>query len=270
MPTPTQSASASTFSNAQGAASPQRSDSTGNDRERGSGSPALLVSVRDAREAKLALASGVDWIDLKNPAAGALGAPSVENLRDVGNVLRNHPYRSVALGELADWSNAKQTLAPSVMNAGFPVAKFGLAGMASRGQLRGALVAASEDLGPTVDLVPVIYGDYAQCDAPAPDAVLDSALAIDSSYVLIDTHEKNGKSLLDWMTVSDVERIVHRASKAGVKTVVAGSIRLEHLSDLIHAGAFAIGIRGAVCSGDRADGMCSEKLAEWTQRFGSA
>ena len=34
----------------------------------------LLVSVVDAAEARLALAGGVDVVDVKNPAEGSLGA----------------------------------------------------------------------------------------------------------------------------------------------------------------------------------------------------
>ena len=36
----------------------------------------LLVSVTDAAEARLAVAGGVDIVDVKNPAEGSLGAPS--------------------------------------------------------------------------------------------------------------------------------------------------------------------------------------------------
>ena len=36
----------------------------------------LLVSVVDAAEARLAVAGGVDVVDVKNPAEGSLGAPA--------------------------------------------------------------------------------------------------------------------------------------------------------------------------------------------------
>ena len=36
----------------------------------------LLVSVVDAAEARLAVAGGVDIVDVKNPAEGSLGAPA--------------------------------------------------------------------------------------------------------------------------------------------------------------------------------------------------
>lgn len=46
----------------------------------------LLVSVRDAREARLALAGGVDLIDIKEPSRGALGGADPAIWRDVRDV----------------------------------------------------------------------------------------------------------------------------------------------------------------------------------------
>ena len=46
----------------------------------------LLVSVIDAAEARLAVAGGVDIVDVKNPAEGSLGAPApgvIAQVRDV-------------------------------------------------------------------------------------------------------------------------------------------------------------------------------------------
>ncbi len=39
-----------------------------------SAGPRLLVSIRNADEARLARTAGVEWIDLKNPDGGSLGA----------------------------------------------------------------------------------------------------------------------------------------------------------------------------------------------------
>ena len=43
----------------------------------------LLVSVKNLAEAKIALAADVDIIDLKNPADGALGALSAEDIAQI-------------------------------------------------------------------------------------------------------------------------------------------------------------------------------------------
>jgi uncharacterized protein (UPF0264 family) len=49
--------------------------------------PRLLVSVRDAAEAVEALAGGADWIDLKEPQRGPLGAVDAVTARDVVHVV---------------------------------------------------------------------------------------------------------------------------------------------------------------------------------------
>lgn len=229
--------------------------------------PRLLVSVRDAAEARLAMRCGVDWIDLKNPSAGALGAPEPATAQEVAKTIRSWPRRSVALGELANWNDCKgDSLAP-VIKAGFPVAKFGLAGMAGHRGLDMALLAARDALGPSVELVPVIYGDHQQCNAPAPDEVLAAAVSIDASYLLLDTFHKQGKSLLDFVPLDEVKHLVAIAKEQGIRTVLAGSIRREHLASLLGIGAFAIGVRGAVCSSDRASKICPQLLAEWVELF---
>ncbi|MEX0712176.1 MAG: (5-formylfuran-3-yl)methyl phosphate synthase, partial [Pirellulales bacterium] len=48
----------------------------------------LLVSVRSLAEARLALAAGVDLIDLKEPARGSLGALDPAVARQIVRSLR--------------------------------------------------------------------------------------------------------------------------------------------------------------------------------------
>ncbi|MEX0885938.1 MAG: (5-formylfuran-3-yl)methyl phosphate synthase, partial [Phycisphaeraceae bacterium] len=45
--------------------------------------PGLLVSVRNVAEARAAMAGGADVIDIKEPAAGALGAASPTTIQQV-------------------------------------------------------------------------------------------------------------------------------------------------------------------------------------------
>src|SRR5205085_11196960 len=49
--------------------------------------PKLLVSVRSAAEATLALRGGADWIDVKDPTRGSLGAATMATICDVAAVL---------------------------------------------------------------------------------------------------------------------------------------------------------------------------------------
>ena len=48
----------------------------------------MLVSVRDVAEAREAMRAGVDFIDLKEPSAGALGGLALPVIREVVAALR--------------------------------------------------------------------------------------------------------------------------------------------------------------------------------------
>src|SRR5439155_14076862 len=84
----------------------------------------LLISVRSAMEAEMALAGGADVIDIKEPRRGALGAADSRVWRAVRKVIGPRAVLSLALGELLDdsiFDNAKAA-------ADFSFAKIGLAG----------------------------------------------------------------------------------------------------------------------------------------------
>jgi (5-formylfuran-3-yl)methyl phosphate synthase len=59
--------------------------------------PQLLVSVRNLAEARLAHAAGVAWIDLKQPAAGSLGAPDLDVAQEVASFLRSRALTDARL-----------------------------------------------------------------------------------------------------------------------------------------------------------------------------
>lgn len=62
----------------------------------------LLVSVRSLVEARLAVAAGVDLVDIKEPARGSLGAASLVTIRSIVEALADRAPLSCALGELID------------------------------------------------------------------------------------------------------------------------------------------------------------------------
>ena len=69
----------------------------------GMSAPLLLVSVRDRAEAELAVLGGADWIDLKEPCAGPLGAVGQATAWRVAEAIPATIPLSAACGELCDW-----------------------------------------------------------------------------------------------------------------------------------------------------------------------
>src|SRR5437763_12115741 len=85
----------------------------------------LLVSVRSAEEARMALAGGADIIDVKEPLRGSLGMANAEIIQAVVNEIAGRAPVSAALGELVDFQSI-----PSV--TGVSWFKIGLCGMAGK------------------------------------------------------------------------------------------------------------------------------------------
>ena len=61
----------------------------------------LLVSVRDAEEARHAADAGADLIDIKEPLAGPLGAAAPETIAEIVHVVAGRCPISVALANLS-------------------------------------------------------------------------------------------------------------------------------------------------------------------------
>ena len=226
--------------------------------------PQLLVSVRDVAEAKLALASHIAWIDLKEPTAGSLGRPSLPLAALVASALASHQNRSIALGELNDLV-IEDALA---LAEHFPVLKVGLSQCADDKVWRSRVLGLAAQLRTrAAELIVVAYADAVTCAAPSLEAVLAAAKQIAAPYLLIDTFTKDGRGLLDWLSVDQIRDVIAEASEFDCGVVLAGSLKLDDLATLLNLEPAAIAIRGAVCSRNSAAGrngsIDPERLAEW-------
>lgn len=219
--------------------------------------------MRSVPEAQLALAAGVTWIDLKEPSAGALGAPDAKVAMQVAETLREHPKRSVALGELA---SLELSLAQE-FSQWFPVMKVGLAGTGNDAWQTRMSELSREIAAHGSSLVPVIYGDWKDCSAPSPEAVVDCAQQIAADYVLIDTYYKRGQNLLNLMSLERIHNLANELASQRRLLVVAGSLAESEAMQLRNLPVAAIGVRGAVCAQLRESSICPEKLGSWVSLF---
>lgn len=198
----------------------------------------LLVSVRSAGEARAALAGGCDLLDAKEPAQGSLGAVSTATLADIVAVAGTCPV-SAALGELPE------TGPLPVVQAEVALVKVGLAGWAARDWQR----RLSEVHSPR--LVVAAYADAELAEAPTPEAVLDAAIGLNLAAFLIDTQTKDGRSLLDWLALDRLTRLVRLAREARLPIALAGSLTFEQMDLLRPLEPDWFAVRGAACVGGR-------------------
>ena len=119
----------------------------------------LLVSVADAHEARVAVRGGVDIVDVKNPAEGALGAPAPATIAQVRDTVPPERPVSAAIGDLPDLPGTAALAALGAAHSGAAYVKVGLWGTSTEDEAVAVLRAVREavDGGPTV--IAAAYAD---------------------------------------------------------------------------------------------------------------
>jgi len=267
-----------------------------------SGIPRLLVSVRNAEEALLAIRGGAHIVDVKEPVNGSLGRASLENLAAVAKCLTvsiadsgragDEPVPlSIALGEVEEWSSSSpyfgqggshqsiagahgtsDSLCEAISQLQPRYLKLGLSNVSGTtspaGSWRNAWIDARCRFEGDHEWVAVAYGDHDRASAPAPDEVLDAALETNCSVLLIDTFVKDGTSLLDWLDVEQLAALRRKTAAQGLQLALAGKVTLAQLPTLMPLQPDIIAVRGAVCeSGVRTATVCERLVAKFVARL---
>lgn len=224
----------------------------------------LLVSVRDLAEAEMAARANVDFIDLKDPAAGALGALPLGLSRRIVQALRARPPAadgapptviSATIGDLSS-SALRSVLAmvDAVADTGVDHVKVGIDGGPGAAALLEALA------GSHASVVPVLLADQG-----IDMALVQQALALDHfPALMVDTAGKRSGSLLDRLPYLELVRFIsavrHRPGRAPCLVGLAGALRTAEMPELKALRPDFAGFRSAVCSGDRAGAMDLARL----------
>ena len=218
----------------------------------------LLVSVRSAAEALLALVGGADLIDVKEPRRGPLGYADPAVWREVQQAIALRVPASAALGELL--TDPVERLATQA--AGFAYAKIGLAGCGNEPLWREKWPAALRCLPQSVAPVAVVYADWEQAQAPRPEEVLRVAMEFSINTLLVDTWDKRGGALLDHLPLEQLAQLARAAERAKIGFVLAGSLTTEMLPQLLPLRPRYVAVRGAVCRGTRTGDVDPQLVAE--------
>jgi len=212
----------------------------------------LLVSVRSAAEAVAALVGGADLIDVKEPTRGSLGRADDAAINAVLNVIASRRPVSAALGELGaddSWSFHPHRLS---------FAKWGLAGWGRQPayQWQEAFQRAAASLRehtPCCQPVIVAYADAERAAAPPPAAVAAFARAT-GCLLLVDTHTKDGSTLLDWLSWRELAALCELGRNAGIRLALAGALTPAAISRLTPLRPDWFAVRGAACRQGWRDG----------------
>jgi (5-formylfuran-3-yl)methyl phosphate synthase len=215
----------------------------------------LLVSVRSAEEAQLALDEGVDLIDIKEPSQGSLGAADAKTIRAVVDRVARRAPLSAALGELRDPARLPTALARELRYL-----KLGLAGSRRVADWQGRWQREIDRWPPGVIAVAVAYADSPSAGAPDRASILRSARAVGCGAILLDTFNKGSGSLVDHLSSAELGRFIAKAHERGLMCVVAGSLRLADLATVARLGPDYVAVRGAVCRTDRTGRLDAARL----------
>jgi uncharacterized protein (UPF0264 family) len=211
----------------------------------------LLVSVRSASEARIAVAGGAALIDVKEPDRGPLGCADVQVWREVRRTVPSDLPVSVALGEMEEWQarDERRPQPAAESFAGLTYRKLGLAGAGWRSDWERAWTELRHDWGPGPAWIAVVYADWARAEAPHPDAVRDAALADDDcAGILVDTWDKSRPSPL-----ADDARWRRWFAKLRqgrpLLVALAGGLDCAAIERLAPLEPDYFAVRGAVCAG---------------------
>lgn len=219
----------------------------------------LLISVRSVQEAEIALANGADVIDVKEPGRGSLGRADDATVLSVASLIRRLPSKaelSMALGELRD--------DPAPPPAGF--AGFVKVGLAHCHGWRERWTAWRKGLLGRLQPVVVAYADQQELYD-----VVNFGLAQDVEYLLIDTFQKDGRTLLDFLQLDELAAIIGGWHFEDRKVAVAGALALSTVHLVLALQPDLIAVRSAVCAegqryGDLSAGRIRQ-LADFIQGF---
>ena len=202
----------------------------------------FLASVRNLSEARIAYRIGVDWIDLKEPSAGALGAVDQRTIVSVVDWLHNQTREvslSATIGDCWESPSLMPIRVKKLHEAGIEYVKIG----AFARSLSADFVQVINhccSIGSKIILV---------CFAESPPTIDDiRTLATTAvSGVMLDTARKAGPSLMGLMSIKDLAGFVTEVHRYDLICGLAGSLVIDDVCCLSRLGADYLGFRGALC-----------------------
>jgi uncharacterized protein (UPF0264 family) len=192
-----------------------------------------------------AAAAGADFIDLKDPAAGALGGLPTERIATITAALRDaHPSHAISatIGD-ADAMPIAEVLVrvAAVAACGVDYVKVGVEPDAQAPLLLDVLARCG------APVVPVLIADQGVPTALVEHAVRGAAFPA----LMLDTVDKRAGSLLQRLNPQSLRAFVSAARHGATLCGLAGALRIDDVAQLRELMPDFAGFRGAVCAGER-------------------
>ena len=210
----------------------------------------LLASVATLDELALAAEGGADILDLKDPAAGALGAWPPARIADAVARTGTWPERPWLSATIGDLPMIPATVTARVAETRACGVDFVKVGIFPEGDPVGCLTALAAEARRGTRLVAVLFADL-WTDFPLLEVVARARFA----GAMLDTAGKTAGGLLRHKTAHEVARFVDDARHLALLTGLAGSLTAADIPALLRFRPDYLGFRTALCAGGNRSGV---------------
>ena len=201
----------------------------------------LLISVTSVEEAQLALENGADIIDLKDPHSGALGALPLLQIKSIVNHILNSPNSkpiSATIGDLPMQPDLILEQINLLANAKVDFIKIGFFEAADYQACLATLKAVTE----STSLIAVLFAEYVY-----PPTIVEDIKQAGFKGLMLDTVHKNGQTILYYHTRQFCEKLANKIMDLGMTFGLAGSLRLQDITELRRLNPTYMGFRSGAC-----------------------
>ncbi len=199
----------------------------------------MLASVSNLDEALHVATAGVDIIDLKAPAAGALGALDHNDIETIVERLPSECVISATVGDLPMQPDILSQAVNDMNSTGVDYIKIGFFPGGDWSQCIDRIAHCTKN---DSQLIAVFFGDR------NPDLKwLDNLATAGFSGVMLDTLNKQTGSLLKVYSFELLKGFIDSAKKQGFLCGLAGSLQQKDIDKLLQLDPDYLGFRGALC-----------------------
>jgi uncharacterized protein (UPF0264 family) len=229
------------------------------------GDTKLLVSVVSASEVPAAVAGGADIIDVKRPDEGALGASFPRVIRRVRELTPRELPVSAAIGDVPNLPGTVALAGLGAAVCGVQYVKVGLLGPRDPNdavRLLQEVCRAVRGCDPHIRIIATAYADAQKIDALPPMHLPAVAVEAGVDGCMLDTAVKSKGTLLTNLSAAQLQDFVERCRASRLLCALAGSLGKADIPRACEFGADIIGVRSAVCHGDRSSGRVARQKVQ--------
>ncbi|MBV9395520.1 MAG: dihydroneopterin aldolase [Methylobacteriaceae bacterium] len=213
----------------------------------------MLASVTGPAEAELALETGADIVDMKDPSAGALGALPPDIVRASVARVAGRRQTSAVTGDLPMLPDTVREAAATMAATGVDYVKVGIL----PSEHAPDVIQALQETARSTKVVAVLFADLTP-DFALVDACADAGFA----GAMLDTAGKGAGRLIDHIDFLSLENFIARCHARGLIAGLAGSLEAPDVPRLLPLKPDLLGFRSALCrAGNRKSELDPQAIA---------